>query len=333
MSTNDEQNPPQGNPETTYVPPQKQSDKSHTGAAKLRSVASFCFFLAVLWIVLRWKGGAGLVWFMVVQATFVAIVWLYVYENLSTILIRSSGPAHENDTLKRVVDDLCERAHRKVVRVSAVPEIQHMQYQACAVSRPAPGGVFATDGLIEKLTEDELTAVLAHELSHIWFNAKGWSLLLGTWSILANLFLTWADAIALSGWQFTSGPFWYSLPVIILLLLVGQPFLSLPMLAIHRHMERQADEKACALGCEGTCLALALWVMLANESAARGQSQFPPTFAVPQRRSWTAEHRERLLRRLARQDMGLHAFVEYLVALFQDHPSVRDRTRYLLDEE
>ncbi len=312
--------------------PSRETSSRKLGA-QIRSAASTCIFPAILWMVIRWKGGEGLLWFMGGIVFLSGIAWLYVYDNLSAILIRPAGGAHDNDMLRRVVDLLCSRANRPKVQVHAVPEILHMRYQACAVSKPSPGQVFATDGLVEQLTEDELTAVLAHELSHIWFNARIWMVLIGVWSLAANLILIWGEAVALAGRHFTAGPFWYSIPLLILLMAAGRPLLSLPALAIHRHMERQADEMACTLGCEGSCLALALWVTSANELAYRRKKTLPGFLAAPKRRSWTAEHREQVLQKMARQDMGIHAILEYLIALFQDHPSLRERTQYLLDEE
>ncbi len=332
VSTNENQKAPQQAGEEKNQS-RKGASSTRTTGTQLRSIASLCIFPLMLWLMLRWQGAVGLIWFMAANVILSAVAWVNVYDNLAAILIRPAGGAHDNDMLTKVVEQLCAKAHRTPVKAHAVPEILRMRYQACAVSRPAPGQVFATDGLVEQLTEEELTAVLAHELSHIWFNARSWTLLIGVLTLLANLLLIWADATALAGPHLTGGPFWYSIPALILLMVAGRAVLNLPALAIHRHMERQADEMACTLGCEGSCLALALWVTSANEFAYRRRSTFPGFLAAPKRRSWTAEHREKVLQSMARQDVGLHAIVEYLVAMFQDHPSLRERTRYLLDEE
>jgi hypothetical protein len=88
---------------------------------------------------------------------------------VSSQLVRAQSPHADRELVQRIVDDSRNRlAIPQEVRVSLVPK------NALIVSverQPGPEGVFLLlfeEAFLEQLTEDDIRAVAAHELGHVW---------------------------------------------------------------------------------------------------------------------------------------------------------------------
>jgi Zn-dependent protease with chaperone function len=243
--------------------------------------------------------------------------------------------------VKNAVATISARAHRPVPRAGIASELDGTKFQAEAIGRPVPGFVFITRPLLESLTDEELAAVLAHELAHVWYPMKGRHAILLVWGIVFGGFLEFCYALAMFGPHFRASEFLYS-GWLLLILLVFAPLLSvLVPAAVSRHAEAKADDWACRLGCDGLCLATALWEMeaqagqgraLSNEgkNAPRLLGQMKQLLLTKStRRSWTARRRRETLLGLCRCDLVAEGL---LARLLSGHPDTVRRTRRMLAE-
>jgi Zn-dependent protease with chaperone function len=165
------------------------------------------------------------------------------------------------------VAKISQRAKRTPPNSGVVDAIENDKYQAIAIGRPEPGTVVVARPLIGRLDQNELNAVIGHELAHIWHPVKGREAILITYGVLAGVLAEVAYAYAVFGPHFDRNTSIYSFPLLILLFLLAKPLLMLFPLALSRHNESEADEWACKMGCDGLCLATALWELTAGDDA------------------------------------------------------------------
>lgn len=269
-------------------------------------------------------------------------------------LYRSFGkPRQLPSELKKLLDELKadERVTETVARLSAaagrqapragvVDALGGDKFQAEAVGRPAPGFVFITRPFMERLTDEELTAVLAHELAHIWHPLKGRRAIIAVWGLVAGGMIELGYAVALFGPHLRAEKFLYALWLLLFLLVVA-PFLSVLLPAmISRRVEAEADAWACRMGCDGLCLATALWEVesqdvkssvLSDEGAAapRLLDRMREILRTKGgRRGWTAMRRRDALMSLCRCDVVAEGLITRLLS---NHPSTARRTQQMLD--
>ncbi len=151
---------------------------------------------------------------------------------------------------------------------------------AFAVGRPADSAIAITDGLLNALTFDELTAVLAHEISHIRNN--------DLWIMgLADMFSRTTSLLSLIGQLLL----WFNLPLLLMgpvtinwaaiLLLIFAPNLSaLAQLSLSRTREYHADLNAVLLVGDADALASAL-IKIERYQGSWMERFFMPGYKVP----------------------------------------------------
>lgn len=163
---------------------------------------------------------------------------------------------HEAPGLLRVIEILAARAG--LARVPALYHLPQPAINAFTLGHPKEAAIVVTDGLLRRLSGREVTAVLAHEISHVrngdirvmaladLFGRMTRSFsLLGQLLVIVNLPLMAAGGVTIS---------WLAV-----LLLVFAPGVSLlTQLALSRTREYDADLEAAALSGDPEGLALAL---------------------------------------------------------------------------
>lgn len=210
-------------------------------------------------------GLAGLIGVFVVTSAIGLYLGLQSFSRLPSALRK--GQLKPNWRVSDAVAEISQRANRPPPSSGVVDTIENDKYQAIAVGRPKPGTVVVTRPLIGRLDQNELMAVIGHELAHIWHPVKGREAILITYGVLAGALAELAYAYALFGPHLDRNALIYSLPLLILLFLLAKPLLMLFPLALSRHNESEADEWACKMGCDGLCLATALWELTAGDDA------------------------------------------------------------------
>ena len=151
------------------------------------------------------------------------------------------GP-HEAQGLFGIVERLSQKANLPMPKVYIIPE---QTPNAFATGRnPSNAAVAVTEGLLQLLDEDEVEAVLAHELSHV----RHYDILIGT--IAATI----AGAIGVIanmmqfGAMFGGGERNRPNPIVMIALAIILPFAAMVIqMAISRNREFMADEGAARL--------------------------------------------------------------------------------------
>ena len=209
-------------------------------------------------------GRAGLLLALAVAAAMNLYAW---WHSDSVVLrmhqAREVGPDHR---LARIVAPLAARAGLPMPRVWL---IEQPQPNAFATGRdPQHAAVAATTGLLAMLDEDEIAAVMAHELAHVRNRD----------TLLMTMTATFAGAISMLGSYafFTGGDRGRGNPLLLLLAVVVAPFAAmLVQMAISRGREYAARQLGAEISGRPLQLASALRKLqhasgrIANPVAAR----------------------------------------------------------------
>jgi heat shock protein HtpX len=238
--------------------------------------------------------------------------------------------------VEQAVATISKRAEMPKPDNGVLPDIGGETLQAAALRLPPPGTVMVSSALLGALDERELTAVIGHELAHIWHPLKNQTRIVFGWGLLAGALMQIGYAISVFGPHFDSSRI-YSPVLLAVLFVFGRPAAALVPLAVSRRAEEEADDWACRLGCDGLCLASALWEIEAERAEKTAGSsrlagrrlQAIRAILQPQRRSWTAARRRDALVKLARLDLAAEGLLQ---RLFADHPVLPRRTRHLLEQ-
>jgi Zn-dependent protease with chaperone function len=283
-------------------------------------------------------GFAGLVAVLLASAGLALLIGYITLTGVHPAVHRLRAGLKEDRRVTAAVSMICGRAQMPLPRCGVVERIGTDRFQASAVRRPAPGMVVITRSLLDDLDENELTAVLAHELAHIWHPIRGQLVIASAWGLLGGLVMEIGYAFALFGPHMRSEAFVYSPLGLVSLAVFARPLLALVPFAVARHGEFKADRWACKLGCDGACLATGLWELAAQRARQQANSPRGSRSALERarrirailtrgRRSWTATQRRDALIRLCRSDLAVEDLAQ---RLFSTHPSVTRRTRRLL---
>jgi len=146
---------------------------------------------------------------------------------------------HSASGLYQIVDKLTRRANLPMPQLYIIPEAQP---NAFATGRDYEHAVVAvTEGLLDLMTEEEVEAVIAHELSHI----KHYDMLVGT------IAATFAGAIALLanfGMLFGGDDRDRPNPIVMMVLMIVMPLAAtIIQMTVSRSREFMADEGAARM--------------------------------------------------------------------------------------
>ena len=195
--------------------------------------------LLFIWFGSMIAGQSGMV------IAFVAAVgmnfYAYYYSDTQVLKHYNAIPVDANSAsgLYRIVQRLTQRAALPMPKLYIIPE---QQPNAFATGRNYDhAAVAVTEGLLNLLTEEEIEAVVAHELSHI----KHYDMLIGT--VAATI----AGAIAMLanfGMFFGGGDRDRPNPVVMIALMLIMPMAaSIIQMTVSRNREYLADEGAARL--------------------------------------------------------------------------------------
>jgi heat shock protein HtpX len=277
----------------------KQTIVNHTLLNALHTALLFAGMVILLAVLgLSFAGVRGLMW-----AGILSVPFLLLGQRLSPrIVLRMLGArplsANEVPGLYRLVRELARRAHLpSAPRVYYIP---NQRMNAFSVGRRDDAAIGVTDGLIRRLSDRELSGVLAHEIAHIQRNdmrVMGFAHLinrmtgmlssLGQTLLLLNLPLLLFGAAPIS---------WFA----VLLLIIAPSISGLLQLALSRTREFDADLGAARLTGDPVGLAAALRKMEQHEANTFERMLFPgyrraPTPSLFRMHPQTDERVRRLL--------------------------------------
>ena len=220
---------------------------------KRKSLALLVGFLvlygALGYVLSLWFGAAALV-IAVVIAIVMLVINLYMADDLVTLVTGANHIEQKEEApeLFRMVENLAITAGVPMPRVYVVPDDSPNAF--AAGRNPKQAIVAVTTGLLERLDEEELEGVLAHEMSHI----RNYDVRLMTWAAVL------AGSIALLAQIFTRA-LWFGggdrdrggganiiVLVVVLVSLILAPIAAfLIQVAISRRREYVADASAAEL--------------------------------------------------------------------------------------
>ncbi len=246
---------------------------------KRKSLALLAGFLALYgtlgYVLSLWFGAAALV-VAIVIALFMLLINLYMADDLVAAVTgaRRIERKEEAPELWRMVENLAITAGLPMPRVYVVPDEAPNAFAAGRTPKQAI--VAVTTGLLERLDEEELEGVLAHEMSHI----RNYDVRLMTWAAVL------AGSIAMLAWIFTRA-LWFGggnrdrgggaanllVLVLVLVSLILAPIAAfLIQVAISRRREYVADAAAAELTRYPQGLASALRVISGDTRSSRALS-------------------------------------------------------------
>jgi heat shock protein HtpX len=241
-------------------------------------------------------GQGGLIAFLIAAAM---NFFSYCFSDKLILKRYRASQAGPETRLYKIVAQLVQKAGLPMPKVFVIPE---QNPNAFATGRnPQHAAVAATEGILSILNDDELTGVMAHELSHV----KNRDILTGT------IAATFAGAIAMLG-QFarygTGNRNRQGNPLMTILILIGAPLgAMLIRMAVSRVREYAADEGAAALSGKPLALANALLKL------QRGVQAVPLTNGNP-------AHSHMFI---------INPFLGGLQRLFSTHPATEERVKRL----
>lgn len=193
--------------------------------------------------------GFGLVAFALVFSILVALTSYYTSDKIALSVTGARGPIAKNDNpyVYRMVENLAITAGLPTPRVYMIPS---QSLNAFATGRdPEHAAVALTTGIVEKLENEELEGVIAHELSHIKnYDIRLMTLvvvLVGTIMLLSDYMFRWGFIFGgrrsnnqVSSWIAILG---------LVLLLISPIIAELIRLAVSRKREFLADASGALL--------------------------------------------------------------------------------------
>ena len=243
---------------------------------KRKSLALLVGFLVLYgglgWLLSLWFGTAALVIAGAI-AIFMVVINLYMADDLVALVTgaRRVERKEEAPELWRMVENLAITAGLPMPRLFVVPDDSPNAFAAGRTPKQAI--VAVTTGLLERLDEEELEGVLAHEMSHI----RNYDVRLMTWAAVL------AGSIAMLAWIFTRA-LWFGggdrdrgggaaniiLLVVVVVSLILAPIAALLIqVAISRRREYVADASAAELTRYPQGLASALRVISGDTKPSR----------------------------------------------------------------
>jgi heat shock protein HtpX len=211
--------------------------------------------MIVLTLLLVW-GGAALggkqgMTFALMMAFFMNFMTYFYSDRIVLRMYRAQEVTEaEAPVLYRIVRTLSQKAGMPMPKVYVIPS---MSPNAFATGRsPKHAAVAATAGIMQLLTEDELSAVMAHELAHV----KHRDILIGTIAATIAGAINYLAYIAIF---FGGGDDEGGNPIVALIMLIVGPIAAiLIQMAISRSREFAADEGGSRIHGDPSALAHAL---------------------------------------------------------------------------
>ncbi|KTD08613.1 zinc metalloprotease HtpX [Legionella jamestowniensis] len=248
-------------------------------------------------------GRAGLI----LALGFAVIMNFSAYWFSDTIVLKmyNAQPLDTNHPVYRIVRELSQRAQIPMPKVYVV---DNPTPNAFATGRnPEHASIAVTSGLLTRLTEEELTGVLAHEISHVTHRDTLISViaatLAGAISGIANMFM-WTSMFSHGDEERPNGF------VALLMMILAPLAAALVQMAVSRSREYEADTAGAKLCGHPLWLASALGKLeMANQQGQFHQAETHPTTA--------------------------HLFIvnplssERLSSLFATHPPIGERIKRL----
>lgn len=202
--------------------------------------------------------GTGMTMFLILAA--VMNLGSYWFSDKIVLAMTRSRAVSEQDApqLYAIVRNLCARANLPMPRLYVMPASQP---NAFATGRnPQHAAVAVTEGILQVLSEEELSGVLAHELSHV----RNRDILIGAVAATVAAAITMLARMAMWGAMLgggdrerrDSGPFGAFAWILSLILAPMAAFLI--QMAVSRSREAQADASGAHLLGDATPLANAL---------------------------------------------------------------------------
>jgi heat shock protein HtpX len=205
-------------------------------------------------------GQGGLIIGLVIGLVFVGSMFWFS-DKIAVAAARAKPVSREEaPRLYEIVEDLARRNEMPMPRLYVSPQPQP---NAFATGRgPKHAVVAVTQGILEVLDDDELRAVLAHELSHV----RNRDILIGSVAAAVALAITFIARIAMFGAIFGGGDDEGGGNIfgLIALAVLAPLAAGLIQMALSRSREFQADASGARLLGEGEPLARALQKIEAN---------------------------------------------------------------------
>ena len=247
---------------------------------------------------------------MVLALGFAGVSNLIAYWNADKIVLRmykarEVGPSERDPRLRRYAQGVAGLAARAEMPVPKIYVIDQAQPNAFATGRNVDNAaVAATTGLLDRLTEEEVMGVMAHELAHVQNRD---TLTMTMTATLAGAISALAQFAFFFGGTRREG----SNPIaLIALMLIAPLAASLVQMAISRTREYQADKRGAEICGRPDWLASAL----AKFSGGVAQTPMPPAERVP------ASGQMMIVNPLSGKAAA---------SLFSTHPPIDDRIRKL----
>ncbi|WP_028373567.1 zinc metalloprotease HtpX [Legionella lansingensis] len=208
---------------------------------------------------------------------FAVIMNFGAYWFSDTIVLRmyDAQPLDPNHPVYTIVSQLAKKAQIPMPKVYAV---DNPTPNAFATGRnPQHASIAVTTGLLNRLTPEELTGVLAHEMSHVTHRDTLISViaatLAGAISGIANMFM-WTS-------MFTHGDEDRPNPIVAILMMILAPLAAaMVQMAVSRSREYEADAGGAKLCGQPLWLASALGKLeVANQQGQFQQAEAHPTTA------------------------------------------------------
>ncbi|WP_131782315.1 zinc metalloprotease HtpX [Legionella gresilensis] len=235
-------------------------------------LASLTALLLVIGNLLGGKGGLMIAFIFALIMNFSA----YWYSDKIVLRMFNAEPLDESHPIYKIVADLAQRANTPMPKVYY---IDNPTPNAFATGRnPEHASIAVTSGLLSRMTTEELTGVLAHELSHVLnrdtlINVVS-ATLAGAIGSIANMFM-WTSMLSHSSNEERPNP------IAALAMMILAPLAAgLIQMAVSRSREYEADAAGAKLCGQPLWLASALGKLeLAKQQGQFTEAEQHPTTA------------------------------------------------------